>query len=112
MRATTRLAGCSISTVTKLLVDLGTSCAIYQNKTLRKLRCKRLQLDEIWSFCYSKQKNTPPNIRGLGRGDVWTWVAIDADTKLVRFRSRYRKNRATLLIRIKCPGLAVTSCYL
>ena len=83
MRATTRLVGCSINTVTKLLVDLGTACAIYQHETMRNLQCKRLQLDEIWSFCYSKQKNTPPNIRGLGRGDVWTWVAIDADTKLV-----------------------------
>ena len=83
MRATTRLIGCSINTVTKLLVDLGTACAIYQNETLRNLPCKRVQVDEIWAFCYSKQKNTPPNIRGLGKGDVFTWVAIDADTKLV-----------------------------
>ena len=83
MRATTRLVGCSINTVTKLLVDLGTACAIYQNDVLRNLPCKRVQVDEIWAFCYSKQKNTPPNIRGLGKGDVWTWVAIDADTKLV-----------------------------
>ena len=83
MRATTRLIGCSINTVTKLLVDLGTSCAIYQNEVLRNLPCKRVQVDEIWAFCYSKQKNTPPKIRGLGKGDVFTWVAIDADTKLV-----------------------------
>ncbi len=83
LRATTRMCGVSINTVTKLLVDLGTACAIYQNETLRNLPCKRVQVDEIWSFCYSKQKNTPPNIRGLGRGDVYTWVAIDADTKLV-----------------------------
>lgn len=83
MRATTRLVGCSINTVTKLLVDLGMACAIYQNEALRNLPCKRVQVDEIWAFCYSKQKNTPPNIRGLGKGDVWTWVAIDADTKLV-----------------------------
>jgi len=83
MRATTRLIGCSINTVTKLLVDLGTACAIYQNETLRNLPCKRVQVDEIWAFCYSKQKNTPPNVRGLGKGDVYTWVAIDADTKLV-----------------------------
>ncbi len=83
MRATTRLIGCSINTVTKLLVDLGTACAIYQNEVLRNLPCKRVQVDEIWAFCYSKQKNTPPNIRGLGRGDVYTWVAIDSDTKLV-----------------------------
>ncbi len=83
MRATTRLVGCSINTITKLLVDLGTACSLYQNEVMRNLPCKRVQVDEIWAFCYSKQKNTPPNIRGLGKGDVWTWVAIDADTKLV-----------------------------
>ena len=83
LRATTRMCGVSINTVTKLLVDLGVACAIYQNDVLRNLPCKRVQVDEIWSFCYSKQKNTPPNLRGLGRGDVYTWVAIDADTKLV-----------------------------
>lgn len=83
LRAITRMTGRSINTVTKLLADLGTACAIYQNEVLRNLNCKRVQMDEIWSFCYSKQKNTPPNIQGLGRGDVWTWVAIDADTKLV-----------------------------
>lgn len=83
MRATTRLVGCSINTVTKLLIDLGTACSLYQNEVMRNLPCKRVQVDEIWAFCYSKQKNTPPNVRGLGKGDVWTWVAIDADTKLV-----------------------------
>jgi IS1 family transposase len=83
MRATTRLVGCSINTVTKLLVDLGTACSIYQNEVMRDLPCKRVQVDEIWAFCYSKQRNTPPNIRGIGKGDIWTWVAIDADTKLV-----------------------------
>ncbi|MDB5875656.1 MAG: transposase [Ramlibacter sp.] len=83
LRATTRMCGVSINTVTKLLVDVGTACGLYQNEVLRNLPCKRIQVDEIWSFCYSKQKNTPPNIRGLGRGDVYTWVAIDADTKLV-----------------------------
>lgn len=81
MRATTRLLGVSINTVAKLLSDLGTACAIYQNEMLRNLKVKRVQVDELWSFCYSKQKNTP---RGTpGRGDVYTWVAIDADTKLV-----------------------------
>ncbi len=83
LRAITRLTGRSINTVTKLLVDLGTACAIYQNEVLRNLPCKRVQVDEIWSFCYSKQKNTPPNMRGLGRGDVYTWTAICADTKVV-----------------------------
>ncbi|MBI3935838.1 MAG: IS1 family transposase [Betaproteobacteria bacterium] len=84
MRATSRLCEVSINTVTKLLVDLGTACAIYQNETLRNLPCKRLQLDEIWSFCSKKQKNVAPWREGiLGQGDVWTWMAICADTKLV-----------------------------
>jgi len=84
LRATTRMVGCSINTVTKLLVDVGTACAIYQNETLRNLTCKRLQLDEIWSFVGMKQKNVAPNRAGvLGYGDVYTWVAMDAATKLV-----------------------------
>jgi IS1 family transposase len=84
LRATSRLADCSINTVTKLLVDVGLACAEYQDKALRNLPCKRLQCDEIWSFVYSKQKNVPESKRGeFGVGDVWTWTAIDADTKLV-----------------------------
>lgn len=83
LRATTRMVGCSINTVTKLLVDLGTACAIYQNEMLRDLPCKRIQADEIWSFCYSKEKNVSPENEGLGHGDVWTWVGMCADTKLV-----------------------------
>ena len=84
LRATTRMCGVSINTVTKLLVDLGTACAIYQNEVLRNLPCKRLELDEVWTFCYSKQKNVAPWKEGiLGFGDVWTWTAICADTKLV-----------------------------
>lgn len=84
LRATSRLADVSINTVTKLLVDAGTACAEYQDKTLRNLPCKRIQCDEIWSFVYSKQKNVPEEKRGeFGVGDVWTWTAIDADTKLV-----------------------------
>lgn len=84
LRATTRMTGVSINTVTKLLVDLGTACALYQNETLRNLKCKRIQCDEIWSFCYKKQKNVHPWEKGtLGQGDVYTWTAIDPDTKLV-----------------------------
>ena len=84
MRATSRLAGVSINTVTKLLVDVGTACSEYQDKTLRNLPCKRIQCDEIWSFCYSKEKNVAPENKGiLGHGDVYTWTAICADTKLV-----------------------------
>jgi IS1 family transposase len=84
MRATTRMCGVSINTVAKLLNDLGTACAIYQNEVFRNLNCKRVQVDEIWSFCYSKAKNTPASERHkMGKGDAYTWVAIDADTKLV-----------------------------
>lgn len=84
LRATSRLADCSINTVTKLLIDVGAACAEYQDKTLRNLPCKRVQCDEIWSFVYSKQKNVPEEMRGeFGVGNVWTWTAICADTKLV-----------------------------
>ncbi len=84
LRSTTRMVGCSINTVTKLLVDLGFACAEYQGKHLRNLPCKRVQCDEIWSFCYSKAKNVPTDKQGqFGYGDVWTWTAICADTKLI-----------------------------
>ena len=81
MRATTRLCDVSINTVTKLLVDIGFACSIYQNEVLRKLPCKRVQCDEIWSFCGSKQKNVPEG-KEDSYGDVYTWTAICADTKL------------------------------
>ncbi len=84
MRAASRMADVSINTVAKLLVDVGTACNEYQDKTLRNLSCKRVQCDEIWSFCYAKDKNVPKEKRGqFGFGDVWTWTAICADTKLV-----------------------------
>lgn len=84
LRSITRIADVSINTVTKLLVDLGKACSEYQDKALRNLNCKRIQVDEIWSFCYSKQKNVPHEMKGtFGYGDVWTWTALDADTKLV-----------------------------
>lgn len=57
LRAAARLADCSINTITKLLVDAGTACAEFQDSALRNLPCKRIQCDEIWSFCYAKQKN-------------------------------------------------------
>jgi hypothetical protein len=84
LRSITRLTGQSINTVTKLLVDVGIACADYQDKTLRNLTCKKVQCDEIWAFCYAKEKNVPADKQGkFGYGDVWTWTAIDADTKLV-----------------------------
>lgn len=84
IRATVRMTGVAKNTVTKLLVDLGTVCSVYQDHTMRNLACQRIQCDEIWAFCYAKQRNVSADKRGeFGYGDVWTWVAIDADTKLV-----------------------------
>jgi IS1 family transposase len=84
IRATVRMTGAAKNTVVKLLVDLGAACADYQDEALRDLSCTDIQCDEIWSFCYSKQKNVPDEHRGtFGYGDIWTWTAICADTKLV-----------------------------
>ncbi len=84
IRAISRMTNASKNTIVKLLADAGNACSEYQDRTLRNLPCKRIQADEIWSFCYSKQKNVPAEKRGVfGYGDVWTWTAIDADTKLV-----------------------------
>ena len=84
LHATSRMTGVARNTVSKLLVDLGIVCSTYQDKVMRDLSCQRIECDEIWSFCYAKQKNVPVEKRGEpGFGDVWTWVALDADTKLV-----------------------------
>jgi len=84
IRATVRMTGVAKNTIVKLLVDIGKACSEYQDKVFHDLPLKRIQCDEIWSFCYSKEKNIPENKRGqFGYGDVWTWTAIDAETKLV-----------------------------
>lgn len=84
MRATSRIAGVARNTIDKLLVALGAACSNYQDITLRNLKCQRIQVDEIWSFCYCKQKQVTNEIADARiAGDVWTWAAIDADTKLV-----------------------------
>ena len=78
------MTGVSRITVTKLLVEIGAACAEYQNEALQNLPCKRVQCDEIWAFCYAKDKNVPDHRRDeFGVGSIWTWTAIDADTKLV-----------------------------
>ena len=82
IRAICRLTGVSKNTVAKLLVDAGTACAEYQDRTLRNLPCKKLQCDEIWSFVGAKKKNVPAD-KQEEYGDVWTWTAIDADSKLI-----------------------------
>lgn len=84
LRASARLSDVALNTVSKLFVDAGRACAEYQDRTLRNLPSKRVQLDEIWSFVYAKAKNVPTARNAPpSAGDVWTWVAIDADTKLV-----------------------------
>lgn len=84
LRATSRIVGCSINTVTKLLMDVGEACAAYQDEHLRNLPSKVIEADEIWSFVYSKQRNVPDELKGqFGIGDVWTWTALDADSKLI-----------------------------
>jgi IS1 family transposase len=84
IRATVRMTGAAKNTVTKLLVDLGAACTEYQDRMLRELPCKTIECDEIWSFCYAKAKNVPEEHQGtFGYGDVWTWTALCADTKLV-----------------------------
>jgi len=84
IRATCRMTGAAKGTVLKLLADIGQACAAYQDATLRGLTCRRVQCDEVWAFCHAKEKNVPHQHKGqFGYGDVWTWVAMDADTKLV-----------------------------
>jgi transposase len=84
IRAICRMTGVSKNTVAKLLRDAGEAFSAYQDAHLRDLRCKRLQLDEIWAFVYAKAKNAPTAKAAPEQaGDIWTWVAIDANTKLV-----------------------------
>ncbi|MEX2629296.1 MAG: IS1 family transposase [Tistlia sp.] len=84
MRSISRVVGVSINTVTKLLVEAGEACLEHHDATVRDVKAKRVQCDEIWSFCYSKQKNVEAAKRkDLAYGDVWTWTAIDADSKLI-----------------------------
>src|SRR5271154_4786945 len=83
VRATVRMTGVSKTTIMKLLADLGTACAAFHDRYVRNLKVRRLQADEIWQFVGAKAKNTSVEKKQEGWGDVWTWVGIDADTKLV-----------------------------
>lgn len=84
LRSTMRLTGVAKKTVSRILVETGEACAAYHDKIMRNLPCKVIQVDEIWSFTYAKQANIPERLQGQdGIGDTWTWVAIDADTKLI-----------------------------
>ncbi len=82
LRATSRLCDVSINTVTKLLVDVGSAAMEFHHETVRNVRVRRLQCDEIWAFVGAKAKNVTPEQKAQGWGDTWTWTAIDADTKL------------------------------
>lgn len=84
INAIVRMTGISKPTILKLLKDVGEACMEFENKVLRNLPCKKIQCDEIWSFCYAKEKNVPYDKKGeFGYGDVWTWTALDAETKLL-----------------------------
>jgi len=84
VNAVSRMTGVSKVTVLKLLADMGRAAAEYQDRTLRNLPCKRIQTDEIWAFCFAKDKNLSEELKGqFGYGSVWTWTAICADTKLI-----------------------------
>jgi IS1 family transposase len=84
IRATVRVTGVAKNTIVKLLADLGHACSEFQDGAFNNLNCKIIEADEIWAFCYSKQKNVPEEFQDtFGYGDVWTWTAIDAETKLV-----------------------------
>lgn len=84
MRSVSRIADVSINTVAKLLTDAGAACEAFHNETVRNVASKRVQCDEIWSFCYAKQRNVATaKAAPQEAGDLWTWTALDADSKLI-----------------------------
>ena len=84
INSTVRMTGTAKNTVLKLLVEIGSACSAFLDERMRNLKCERLQADEAWSFCYAKQRNVTPEIAEERiAGDVWAWVAIDADTKII-----------------------------
>lgn len=97
IRAISRMTGASKNTIAKLLIELGASCAEYMDKNLRNLKSERIQCDEIWSFVAAKERNVTAKLRQANpdAGDCWTWVAMDADTKLVCSWTVGRRDWAT-----------------
>ncbi len=84
VRATGRITGATKNTIQKLTRDLGQACLEFQDNALRNLTCQRIQADEIWNFCYAKEKNLPDRMRGQpGIGSMWTWTAMCGDTKVI-----------------------------
>src|SRR5688500_12479270 len=82
LRSCSPMADVSINTVTKLLVEVGAACEQFHNERVNNVRVRRLQCDEVWSFVGAKAKNASPEQKAEGWGDVWTWIGLDADTKL------------------------------
>jgi IS1 family transposase len=83
IRATSRMTGVAKGTILSLLEKIGTACADFHDRAVRNVKSRRVQCDEIWQFCYAKDKNVPTEKRGqFGYGSVWTWIGVDADTKL------------------------------
>src|SRR5687767_2939142 len=117
IRSTARMTGAARNTITTLLVQLGTACAAYQDRKLRFLTTARIECDEIWAFCYAKARNVPEEHRGeYGYGDVWTWTAIDPETKLVpswlvgmRDPADARAFIADLRSRLMAPRVQITT---
>src|SRR5438874_1524817 len=83
LRATSRITGVACMTVEKLLRDLGAACTKFHDATVRNLKAQRVQCDEIWSFIGAKEKNASPEKKAAGWGDIWTWTALDSDSKLM-----------------------------
>ena len=112
IRSVVRMTGVSKNTVVKLLEDVGNACAIYQDKVFRNLKCKRIECDEIWSFVHAKERHLTPELQGVfGYGDVYTWVAIDADTKLVPCWNVGRRDAESGMAFIKDLSERVTSRF-
>lgn len=83
INSTVRMTGIAHTTILRLIAEVGEACLRFHDAQVRGLATKNVQCDEVWSFCYSKEKNTPVEKRGQGRGSVWTWTALDADSKLM-----------------------------
>lgn len=83
IRSTCRMMGVAKGTVLSLIADLGTACAFYHDEHVRNEPAKRVQCDEVWSFCYGKDKNVSDEQKAEGAGSVWTWTALDADSKFI-----------------------------
>lgn len=105
IRSTVRITGVAMNTIQKLTREVGEVCLEFQDKALRDLPCKRLECDEIWNFCYAKDKNLPDEMRGMpGVGSMWTWTALCADTKLLvswRLGSRDAANAWAFIADVK-----------